>query len=242
MEVSASPFRAHLAGSWSQDRDDDEMRGNTPLSSTAISETHFVRQVKPGRSTTARRGRDRGSRRPARGPPAGAGTGARTTACRSSADRPGSPRRSPASIRSLMISWTARSVMPTRVAMSRIRASGSRARWTSTCPWFDSNVQDGSFTRAVWRTGDVGGAVQRRRPVRSARSGPGRAHRALQPVEAHRRLPWSTDVTIPAAVNRVTTGRTRCSSAVPSLDGSTSAGAGRARVAPPRSSGVRRVD
>lgn len=43
-----------------------------------------------------------------------------------------------------MIRWTARSVIPTSSAMSRIRTSGSRDRQSSTCAWLVRNVHDGS--------------------------------------------------------------------------------------------------
>src|SRR5680860_1314461 len=42
---------------------------------------------------------------------------------------------------------TDRSVMPTRSATSRSRMPGSSARQTSTCPWFDRNVQSRVITR-----------------------------------------------------------------------------------------------
>ena len=38
--------------------------------------------------------------------------------------------------------WAARSVMPTRSAMSRIRISGSLARQSSTAAWFVTKVQE----------------------------------------------------------------------------------------------------
>ncbi len=42
-----------------------------------------------------------------------------------------------------MIAWTARWVIPTRAAMSRMRTRGSLAMRTSTWPWLVKNVQLG---------------------------------------------------------------------------------------------------
>ena len=79
----------------------------------------------------------------------------------------------PASSKSATIRWTARSVMPTRLATSLIRASGSRAMQRRTWAWLVRNVQAGAGFRAAWATFRPCSSVAffRFRPTRDAANG-----------------------------------------------------------------------